>query len=434
MSNQIGGALKKVLGTWHVWGLAVGLVISGEYFGWNYGWREAGPWGFMITTLAVTLMYVCFMLSLTELAIRIPDAGGPFAYASQALGPVAGLIAGYATFVEFVFAPPAIALAIGSYIHFMVPAVDVRHFAGSIYVLFTLINLLGIRESAIFNLGVTILAVAELILFCFITLPHFEGSRFMMHQPEFSFPNLFAALPFAIWFYLGIEGVSMVTEEVRDPSRSIPRGGLTGIFTLVLLAIGVMLGTGGVGDWRSVANIDHPLPAAIASVLGAESIWTKVFAGIGIFGLIASFHSLIIGYSRQIFALSREGLLPPVLSRLSQRNRTPYAALILGSLIGMVCVYTGTTSHVITLSALGAVVVYILCMASLMGIRKRATEGSSYSTPFYPLTPLLTMLMSGICLLAILWYNPMISLVFFGALALLLVWHRLKRTGFGENG
>jgi ethanolamine permease len=69
--------LKRTLGTLHVWGLAVGLVISGEYFGWNYGWAETRTFGFIVSTLIVTLMYACFIVSLTELAIGISDAGGP---------------------------------------------------------------------------------------------------------------------------------------------------------------------------------------------------------------------------------------------------------------------------------------------------------------------------------------------------------------------
>jgi ethanolamine permease len=422
MKKETDILLKRTLGTWHVWGLAVGLVISGEYFGWNYGWAEAGTWGFMLSTLIVTVMYACFMVSLTELAIRIPDAGGPTAYAKSAMGPLGECIAGYATFVEFVFAPPAIALAIGSYINFLLPEVDVRHCAALIYLLFTLVNLLGIRESAWFNLVITLLAVTELIVFCLITLPHFETAKFMQFQPAFSFSNVFAALPFAIWFYLGIEGISMVSEEVREPARSMPRGGLAGIGTLVLLAIGVMLGAGGVGDWRTIAHIDHPLPAAISSVLGSTNIWTRLFAGIGIFGLIASFHSLIIGYSRQIFALSRLGILPLTFTRLSRKNRTPYAALLLGSAIGLLCVYTGTTSYVITLSALGAIVVYLVSMVSLLLIRQREPAKVSYNTPLYPFTPLLAMAISMVCLLAAVWYNPRISGIFFGLLACSLIW------------
>ena len=103
--------LKRTLGTFHLWGIAVGLVISGEYFGWSYGWAQAGTLGFMVTALIIAAMYTAFIFSFTELTTSIPHAGGPFAYAYRAFGPVGGYIAGFATLVEFVFAPPAIAMA-----------------------------------------------------------------------------------------------------------------------------------------------------------------------------------------------------------------------------------------------------------------------------------------------------------------------------------
>ena len=154
--------LKKILRPIHLWALAVGLVISGEYFGWNYGWSVAGTVGFLIATLLVTVMYVAFIFSFTELTSSIPHAGGPFAYAYKAFGPIGGLIAGYATFIEFVFAPPAIAFALGSYVHFLYSNIPVMYTAVSCYVIFTVINILGIKESAVFNLIVTVLAVMEL--------------------------------------------------------------------------------------------------------------------------------------------------------------------------------------------------------------------------------------------------------------------------------
>src|ERR1700761_6097124 len=110
--------LKRVLRPVHLWALAVGLVISGEYFGWNLGWNTSGTIGFLIATVIVTVMYITFIFSYTELTTAIPHAGGAFAYAYRAMGPLAGLIAGYATLVDFLFATPAIAFALGSYLHF----------------------------------------------------------------------------------------------------------------------------------------------------------------------------------------------------------------------------------------------------------------------------------------------------------------------------
>src|SRR3977135_172549 len=118
-------ALKAEIGVAGLWSLAVGLVISGEYFGWSYGWAAAGTIGVLYTTVLVAGLCVRCIFSFTELTTAIPHAGGPFAYALRAFGPFGGLVAGYATLIEFALAPPAIAAALGAYIHFQFESVPV---------------------------------------------------------------------------------------------------------------------------------------------------------------------------------------------------------------------------------------------------------------------------------------------------------------------
>jgi len=420
MSKQT-TALKKVLKPVHLWALAVGLVISGEYFGWNYGWGVAGTMGFLIATLLVTVLYITFIFSFTELTTSIPHAGGPFAYAYKAYGPLGGLIAGYATLIEFVFAPPAIAFALGSYVHFLHDSIPVMYTAVGCYVVFTLINLFGIKESAIFNLIVSILAVLELLIFLGIVAPHFKTENFMHNNMPFGVTGIFAALPFAVWFYLGIEGVAMVAEEVTEPHRNIPKGYILGIATLVILALGVMIFSGGIGDWQTLSKIDYPLPESISMVLGKTNSWTKIFAGIGLFGLIASFHGLIIGYSRQIFALSRSGFLPSVLSAVNKKFRTPHWAVIAGGIVGLISLYSGTTDKVIIISALGAIVMYCISMMSLLKMKKKLHDAATFKTPLYPWFPIIALVLSFVCLIAIIWYNFILSVIFFAGLAVALV-------------
>jgi ethanolamine permease len=415
-------SLKKVLKPVHLWALAVGLVISGEYFGWNLGWDVAGTGGFLIATLLVTVFYITFIFSFTELTAAIPQAGGPFAYAYKALGPLGGLIAGYATLVEFLLAPPAIAFALGSYMHFLHPSLSVLPVAIGCYVVFTLINFLGIKESAVFSLIVTLLAVAELLLFMGIVAPAFRWENFKQDAMPFGWGGVFAALPFAIWFYLAIEGVAMVAEEVKDPQRTIPRGYIYGIVTLVLLALGVMIFTGGITNWHNLARIDYPLPEAISIVLGKQNDWTKIFAGIGLFGLIASFHGIIISYSRQLYAMARSGYLPEVLATVNKRFRTPHVALLTGGGIGIIALLIGNTGEVIILSALGAVVMYIVSMISLLVLRRKQPDMERpFKVPLYPWFPWIALILAVVCLIAIIWYNPWLGVIFFGALVLLLI-------------
>lgn len=427
--------LKRTLQPIHLWAIAVGLVISGEYFGWNYGWGVSGTIGFLIATLVITVMYVCFIFSYTELTTSIPHAGGAFAYAYRALGPLGGLVAGYATLVDFLLATPAIAFALGSYLHFLIPSVPVLGSALFFNVVFILLNISGVKESAQFSVFITVLAVAELLLFMGIIGPHFKTANFLHDPMPFGWQGIFAALPYAVWFYLAIEGVAMVAEEVKNPVRNIPKGYISGLATLMLLALGVMILTGGVTDWRKLSNLDYPLPEAIAVVLGKDSGLTKLFSSIGLFGLIASFHGTILASSRQVFAMARSGYLPRGLSAVHHRFKTPHRAIAASGVVSFAALLTGTTSQVIVLSVMGAVLMYIMSMISLFVLRRREPVlVRPFRAPFYPVFPAIALLLSVVCLVAIIYYNLLLSSIFFSGLILaaLLLFitgkHRIKIT------
>ncbi|MGH8355690.1 MAG: ethanolamine permease [Pseudomonas sp.] len=422
--------LKPTLGTLHLWGIAVGLVISGEYFGWSYGWGAAGTLGFLVTALLVATMYTCFIFSFTELTTAIPHAGGPFAYSRRAFGEKGGLIAGIATLIEFVFAPPAIAMAIGAYLNVQFPELDPKHAAVGAYLVFMTLNILGVSIAAAFELVVTILAVAELLVFMGVVAPGFSFSNFALNgwagADSFgptAIGGIFAAIPFAIWFFLAIEGAAMAAEEAKDPKRTIPKAYISGILTLVFLALGVMIMAGGVGDWRSLSNINDPLPQAMKAVVGENSGWMHMLVWIGLFGLVASFHGIILGYSRQFFALARAGYLPKGLAKLN-RFQTPHRAILAGGLVGIAAIYSdglinlggmSLTAAMITMSVFGAIVMYIISMLSLFRLRKTEPHlERSFRAPGYPLVPGIALALALVCLLAMAWFNTLIGLIFLG--------------------
>ena len=417
MENAEAKQLKRVLKPVHLWAIAVGLVISGEYFGWNFGWEVSGTIGFLITTLVITVMYVTFIFSYTELTTSIPHAGGAFAYAYRAMGPFGGLIAGYATLIDFLLATPAIAFALGSYLHFLHPGLDVFWSAVGFNVIFIGLNISGVKESAAFSVFITVLAVGELLLFMGVVAPSFKMDNYLSNPMPFGWGGVFAALPFAVWFYLAIEGVAMVAEEVKDPKKNIPRGYISALGTLVFLALGVMILTGGVTDWRKLSKIDYPLPEAIGLVLGKANGLTKLFASIGLFGLIASLHGTVLASSRQVFAMSRSGYLPRTLSAVNTKFKTPHWAIIAGGAVSFIALYTGTTSQIIILSVMGAVVMYMMSMVSLFVLRKKEPNlERPFKATFYPVFPGIALLLSAVCMLAIMYYNFYISLIFFAGL------------------
>ncbi len=431
-------SLKATLNGWHLWGLAVGLVISGEYFGWSYGWDKAGTLGFLVTSILIAVMYTTFIFSFTELTTSIPHAGGPFAYARRAYGQKMAFIAGYATLIEFVFAPPAIAMAIGAYLNVQFPGIDPKLFAVSAYIIFVILNIIGVHIAATFELFVTILAIVELLVFMGVVSPGFSMANFVANgwagQNEFSMatiPGIVAAIPFAIWFFLAIEGVAMAAEEAKEPKKTIPKAYIAGILTLVTLAIGVMVFAGGAGDWKALSNINDPLPQAMKMIVGENSGWLHMLVWIGLFGLIASFHGIILGYSRQIFALSRAGFMPSYFGVINTRFKTPHRALIAGAVVGVAAILSDDmqfngmtlTANLITMSVFGAIVMYIVSMLSLFALRKNEPNlDRPFKAVAYPLFPMIALVLASISLITMIYYNQTLTLMFFGLMALAYVY------------
>jgi ethanolamine permease len=432
--NAPHGQLRQVLGTWQLWGIAVGLVISGEYFGWSYGWASAGTLGFLVSTAFIAAMYTTFIFSFTELTTSIPQAGGPFAYARAAFGPLGGYLAGAATLVEFVFAPPAIALAIGAYLNVQFPGLDPKLAAVGAYAVFMTLNIIGVQIAATFELFITLLAIFELLVFMGVVAPGFSLANFARggwsgqdHFSAAAIPGMFVAVPFAIWFFLAIEGVAMAAEEAKDPQRSIPIAYIAGIVTLVLLALGVMLFAGAAGDWTRLANINDPLPQAMKGIVGEGSGWLRMLVWLGLFGLIASFHGIIMGYSRQIFALARAGYLPATFARVHPRFKTPHLAILAGGVIGLVAIYSDEwvqfggqtlTANIVTMSVFGALSMYIISMLALFELRRaQPAMARPFRAPLYPWFPAFALGAAVISLASMFYNSALVGGVFVGLLA-----------------
>ncbi|MEZ4427205.1 MAG: ethanolamine permease [Nannocystaceae bacterium] len=369
--------LQRRLGAVHLWSIAVGMVISGQYFGWNYGFAAGGTLGLLIAAALVTVYYGAFIFSYAELATAIPHAGGPSTYARRALGPVAGFLTGAAVLLEFGFAPPAIAVATGAYVHFLVPEVSAQLATILVFLAFLGVNLIGVGEAALVELVATVLALVGLVVFVVAggVAAEFSGrlSADALTHGFTGVDGVLAAVPFAIWLYLGVEGAAMSAEEVAAPRRDIPRGFIAGILTLATCSVGTVLVTAGLGGGEG-APADYPLPQALASAYGAEHWLTRAVALIGLTGLVASLHGILMGLSRQTFALARAGYLPRFLARISTRG-IPHWAVLVPGLFGVLCAGSAALSNaLILLSVFGSVVMTCMSVVALLVLRRREPE------------------------------------------------------------
>jgi len=431
--KQSSPSLERKLGPFMLWGLGVGYVISGMYFGWNLGLPVGGTLGLAIATLFIIIMYLCFTFSYTELACAIPNAGGAFAYARKSHGNDMGFLAGMAQVVEFVFAPPAIAAAIGAYFHLFIPGVSTTLIAVVAYVIFTALNISGVKVAAQFELFITILAVGELLIFAGVTLPHFEVKNLAINAFPHGFGGAFAAIPFAIWFFLAIEGVANVAEETINPQRNILIGFGSAILTLVVLAVLTFGASVGVGGWESVVYptpgadaSDSPLPLALSHVVGNSHLLYHMLIFIGLFGLVASFHGIILASGRAVYEMGKERFLPPVLGKINKRFHTPAAALVANMVVGIIALFTGHTGEIITISVFGALTLYIVSMISMFKLRKDAPEMERpFKVPFYPVTPIVAIVIAVVSLIAVIYYNLLLAGIYLLILGVSFLWFKV---------
>jgi ethanolamine permease len=402
--------LKKVLSPLMLWGLGVGYVISGMYFGWNLGLKEGGTLGLAIATAIIIVLYACFTLSYAELACSIPKAGGVFDYTQRAFGDSFGFVAGIAQIIEFVFAPPAIAYGIGAYFNLFFPDIPILVIAITAYVLFTALNMYGVKAAATFELIITIIAVAEILIFAGVTLPSFQWANLSRNSFPMGWSGVFAALPFAIWFFLGIEGLANVAEEAQNPQKDIQAGFRSALITLVILCVLVFIASIGVGGWESVVfkngmdgeTSDSPLPLAMGQIVGTNSLLFHLLLTVGLFGLVASFHGLILASGRSTFEFGKAGFAPSFLGKIHSKFQTPANALLFNMFLGVIALFTNKTAEIITISVMGALTLYLFAMLSILKLRRSEPNlKRPFKTPGYPFTPILALVIAGVSLVLI---------------------------------
>jgi ethanolamine permease len=397
-------ALTRYAGVLLIWALGVGYVISGEYFSWNFGFDAGGVGGFAIATVLMATMYITMIFCVSEMATSLPHTGGPYAFARRALGPWGGFATGLGAVIEYVLATAAISVAIGFYI-IALPPFDTAPNLGPLepiewiaiasYVVFLAINLLGVRETLWSVFAVTIVSVVMLLIWGLALIPEWSASAFTDIAVDegkagaskflpFGIAGILGALPFAIWFYLAIEGTPLASEETRNPERDLPRGTILAMFSLVFFSAVAFFFGGGVSA-EGIRAAGNPLPEAwrVAQAgVGAPETEGKdwffwVITVVGLTGLIASFHSIIFAYSRITYSLSRAGYLPRILS-ITGGRRTPYIALILPAVVGWGIVFAynridpdTAIPNIVQISVFGALVTYVLMMASFIVLRRR---------------------------------------------------------------
>jgi ethanolamine permease len=349
--------LRRYAKVWSLWALGVGAVISGHYSGWNFGLVN-GFGSMLVAGLIIAAMYWGLIFSLAEMSPALPHTGAAYSFARSAMGPWGGMFTGLAESIEYILTPAVIVFFIGSYLGaiFQTAAeMQPLWWLGS-YIVFLALNLWGVELSFRVSVLVTVAALLILAVFWVSAMPSMDFDRWALNigvDPAtgtavelaegggswfpFGWQGVLATLPFAVWLFLAIEQLPLAAEESADPKKDMPKGLIAGMLTLMVSALLITFLNSSIGapdkmhGAFSLGKSTEPLLDGFRVLYGNAAANTLAF--LAVIGLIASFHTIIYAYGRQIYSLARAGYYLPFMS-LTNKAKVPHMALYAGSALG----------------------------------------------------------------------------------------------------
>jgi ethanolamine permease len=338
---------------------------------------------------------------------------------------------GWSMFLECLFAAIGTALATGGYIAFLInpdhpdPLIKVVAGVATVLIFFGL-QAWGVKEQSRAMVLMTYGALAGLVIFWVVAATNFSWVRVWPRDDLLrgkGWRAVLDAVPFALWWLVMIETVALSAEETHEPHRTLPRGLTWAQLTLIAVVVLTWLFACGAMDSQALAvtpvvdengapvldekgvvtttDVDYPLAKVIRQIPAGKYLpLVYGFGVIALFGLIASYHGMIYGASRQAFALGRAGYLPRILGEVHATRRTPVVALLVGSLIvaGFVVAnlwFKDAVGVAVLVSTLTALIWYILAMVCLYILRRRNPElFRNYRAPVYKILPAVVIVLS----------------------------------------
>jgi ethanolamine permease len=393
--------LKRSAGVWGLWGLGIAAVISGDFSGWNVGLGTTGWGAMLIGTLLITVMFFTMIFSIGEMSAAMPHTGGAYSFSRAAMGPWGGFVTGLAETIEYVVTTAVIVWFSGVYADSALSALTGASLPAPVwwaifYLIFIGLNSLGASIGFRFALIVALISIGVLLFFAIaaITTGSVDFSRLFDIAPTegnteflpFGAVGILFALPFAIWFFLGIEELPLAAEESHTPAKDIPKAGVWGVVTLTLFGLLVLFlnpAVTGTSELTVSPGLDEPLLHGFRAFLPEEL--AAVLALFALVGLLASLQGIMFAYGRNMYSLSRAGYYPKFLSLTSAKRQTPWVALLVGGVLGYLILTlvlvvlpavnpdaaSSATGVILFIAVFGAVVSYMMQMVAFVILRRK---------------------------------------------------------------
>jgi len=438
-------ALLKVLGPVHVWALGVGIVLVGEFMGWNFSVAKGGAYGSLIACWVIGLLYTCVAMIDSEVTSTVAAAGGQYTQAKHIIGPLMAFNVGLYLVMAYTMLEAANALVVGDLLKAVAAQYGHAELDPKPFVVLTIAFLAWLNYRGVFmcltvNFVITAFAVTAIGVLFFSVAPIGGSSGLLLHdrlltELPYGWIGVLAALQFGMWYYLGIEGTCQAAEEVRSAGRAIPLGTMGGMLTLLIAATLTWYISSGLLPWEYLGQATTPLYDA-ARMVGSAKLQVLLFIGT-LFAAVASANGCINDASRAWFSMGRDRYMPAWFGAVHPRYRTPYRSIMFLMPIAIAFAFTGLLDQVITFSILSGLLGYTFMSFNITKFRRQWPLGSivrGYEHPFHPLPSIvLFVLCSATYFATYLGYGTsLLSIMAFYILA--SVWFVYRRYPFVHRG
>jgi len=378
---------KSELTLFDVTNLVVGSIIGADiYVASAFGAGLLGPFSLVVWVVA-GIIAIVIALCFAQCAALLPKVGGPYAYAHAAWGAFAGFIVGWSLWLAEWMSLAVFPVAFTQYLMFFLPSLDQisQIIIKVLFVVFLIAtNVVGVKAAGRTNDVLTIVKLAPLILFVVIGLLYVASNVSMVsaHFSPFSpfgSGNFGSALVLIFWAYAGFEISTIPAEEIRDPSRTIPRAILLGISIVTIFYLTTNIVLFGVRQWDLLAGDNAPLATATNAVLSSAPtlalIGGTIVGGGALISVAGSDESGMIGTSRLGYALAADGLFPRVFAKIHPKFKTPFLGIIIQAATALVAAIIGNLTTLIATSVFFMAIAYVATSASIFSLHGKSSAG-----------------------------------------------------------
>ncbi|MDI3484030.1 MAG: hypothetical protein PWQ74_617 [Methanobacteriaceae archaeon] len=367
--------LRRALTLFDVVNLVIGTIVGADiYIVAAVGAGALGP-ASILSWFIAGVMAIIIALVFAESSSILPMVGGPYAYARHVFGDFIGFLVGWSLWVSSWVAIAVFPVAFVSYLlHFIMLDPILQALVKVAFIVsLTLVNYMGVKMAGKVNDALTVLKLAPLFIFAiaglvyFLMKPDVLIANYTPFTPQ-GLGGLGGVVVLVFWAYVGFELVTVPSDEVVNPEKTIPKAIVLGMIFIMFFYLVTNFVILGVVPWNLLADSRAPLALAGYMLLGSSGALLMTIGAL--FSISGSEEAGILSTARILYAMASDGLLPRAFAKVHQKYRTPHVSLVFQNLTALVAALLGTATQLISISVFTLLFCYILTCISLPLLKK----------------------------------------------------------------